>query len=145
MSNQTLPRLAGAILSGLLVLAALVAPMAALAADGTEPTDAQPTERQPTDARRPRPAQVLDDGFDGEIVYDPYFISPEPDATPEMAPVGAVRGATGRPQLTPPATDTTGVTADRQGGTSVPLLLVALAAFSTTVLALGRAPAVRRR
>jgi hypothetical protein len=142
MSNQTLQRLAGALISGMLVLAALTAPVAALAADPTEPTEAQPTDAQPTDAQ---PTQVLDDGFDGEIVYDPYFISPEPDATPQTAPVAAVRGGTGRSQLTPPPTDAPSVEPDRQGGKDVPLLLVGLSAFSITVLALGRAPAVRRR
>ena len=141
MSNHTLPRLAGALFPGLLLVAALVAPVAALAADGGGPTE-QPTDAQPTDAQ---PTEVLDDGFDGEIVYDPYFISPEPDSTPEAAPVGAVVRSTDQPRLTPPPTDTMGVPAGRHGGTGVPLLLVALAALSITGLALGRAPAVRRR
>ena len=39
-----------------------------------------PPTPQPTDAAAH--GDVLDDGFDGEVVYDPYFISPEPDATP---------------------------------------------------------------
>ena len=41
------------------------------------PADAQPTDPQPTDAAPS--GDVMDDGFDGEVVYDPYFISPEPD------------------------------------------------------------------
>ena len=142
MSNRTLQRIAGAALSGLLVIAALVAPVAALArrrrpAHGRQPTDAQPTEGQPTDG--------LDDGFDGEVVYDPYFISPEPDATADVSSLRAVLRTTSRPQLTPPATDAAGIRSGRQGGAGVPLLLGALAALSITVLALGRVPAVRRR
>ncbi len=136
MSNRTIPRLVGALLAGLLGLA-LVAPMAALAADGPGPMDAPPTDAQPT--------EVIDDGIDGEVVYDPYFVSPEPDATPETAPVAAVRGGTGRPRLTPPPTDTAGIVPDHAGGSGVPLLLVALAALSFTVPVLGRAPGVRHR
>ena len=59
------------------MLASLGAPMAAFAADPGA-TDAQPTDPQPTDAAPS--GDVMDDGFDGEVVYDPYFISPEPDA-----------------------------------------------------------------
>jgi hypothetical protein len=146
MSNRTIPRLVGALLAGLLGLA-LVAPMAALAADGPGPVDAPPTDAQPTDAQPTdaQPTEVIDDGIDGEVVYDPYFVSPEPDATPETAPVAAVRGGTGRPRLTPPPTDTAGIVPDHAGGSGVPLLLVALAALSFTVPVLGRAPGVRHR
>jgi len=104
MSDHTLSRLAGALFAGSLVLASLGAPMAAVAADPA-PTDVQPTDSQPTDAAPSDDA--MDDGFDGEVVYDPYFTSPEPDGssdvTPEAAPVGAVTGVSGRPQVTPPA------------------------------------------
>ena len=142
MTNHTLPRLAGALVAGWLVLASLGVPVAALAADPT-PTDAQPTDAQPTDAAAS--GEVMDDGFEGEVVHDPYFVSPEPDATPDAVPVGSTKGVTGRPEVTPPATDTIWVTAGRQGGANVPILLVALAALSITVLALGRIPAARRR
>ena len=91
----------------------------------------------------------MDDGFDGEVVYDPYFVSPEPDgssdATSEAAPVGAVKRVTGRPELTPPATDTIGAMTGRQAGQGVSFLLAALASLSLTVVALGRIPVARRR
>jgi hypothetical protein len=146
MTNHTLSRLAGALFAGALVLASLGAPMAAFAADPGA-ADAQPTDPQPTDAAPS--GDVMDDGFDGEVVYDPYFISPEPDAspneTPETAAVDGVKGDIARPALTPPATDTTGVTSGRQGGAGVPFLLAALAALSIAVVALGRIPVARRR
>ena len=146
MTNHTLPRLAGALFAGALVLASIGAPMAAFAADPGA-TDAQTTDPQPTDAAAT--GDVMDDGFEGEVVYDPYFISPEPDATsdatPEAAPLGAVKGDIGRPALTPPATDTTAATSARQGGPGVPFLLAALAALSLTVVGLGRIPVARRR
>ena len=146
MSDHTLSRLAGALFAGSLVLASLGAPMAAVAADPA-PTDVQPTDSQPTDAAPSDDA--MDDGFDGEVVYDPYFTSPEPDGssdvTPEAAPVGAVTGVSGRPQVTPPATDTIGTRSGRQGVPGVPLLAAALAALSLTVVVLGRIPVARRR
>jgi hypothetical protein len=143
--NQMLKRLTGAFFAGSLVLATLGAPVTAFAADPAV-SDAQPTDA-PTDVA---PAgDVMDDGFDGEVVYDPYFISPEPDAsldaTPEAAPVGAVKGDIGRPALTPPATDTATATSGRQGGPGVPFLLTALAALSLSVVGLGRIPVARRR
>jgi hypothetical protein len=144
MSNHTLPRLGGALFAGLLVLASLGAPMAAFAADPV-PADAQPIDPQPTEAA-PSP-DVLDDGFAGEVVYDPYFISPEPDGSSDAtaeAPVDAVTGDIGRPALTPPATDTIPVTSGRQGGAGEPFILAVLAALSITVVALGRIPAARR-
>ena len=143
--NQMLKRLTGAFFAGSLVLATLGAPVTAFAADPAV-SDAQPTDA-PTDVV---PAgDVMDDGFDGEVVYDPYFISPEPDpgsgATPETAPVDAMNGDIGRPALTPPATDATGITSGRQGGAAVLFLLAALAALSIAVVALGRFPVARRR
>ena len=138
MTHHTLQRLGGALLAGSLLLATLGAPMTAFAAD----PDSQPVDAAPS-------GDVMDDGFDGEVVYDPYFISPEPDAssdvTPEAAPVNAVKGDIGRPALTPPATDTTRVAAAGHGGAGVPFLLAALAVLSITVVALGRIPVARRR
>ena len=142
MTNHTLPRLAGALFVGSLALASLGAPMAAFAADPA-PTDVPATDPQPTDAAPS--GDVLDDGFDGEVVYDPYFISPEPEATPAATLAVVVKGVIGHPALTPPATDTTGPMSDRQGGPGVPFLLAALAALSLTVVALGRIPVARRR
>jgi hypothetical protein len=143
--NQMLKRLTGAFFAGSLVLATLGAPVTAFAADPAV-SDAQPTDA-PTDVA---PAgDVMDDDFDGEVVYDPYFISPEPDAspdeTPDTAAVDGMKGEIARPALTPPATDTTGVTSGRQGGAGVPFLLAAITALSITVVALGRIPAARRR
>ena len=130
--NHTLQRLAGALLAGSVVLASLGAPMTAFAADPV-PSDAAPS------------GGVMDDGFDGEVVFDPYFISPEPDVTPPAAPVDVLKGDIGRPALTPPATDTPSVTARGQAGAGVPVLLAALAILSITVVALGRFPVARRR
>ena len=138
MTHQKLERLGGALLAGSLLLATLGAPMTTFAA-GPEvpPADAAPA------------GDVMDDGFDGEVVYDPYFISPEPDAgsdtTPEAAPVDAVKGDIGRPALTPPATDTTDVRLADHGGAGVPFLLAALGVLSITVVGLGRIPVARRR
>ena len=144
--NHMLLRLTGAFFAGSLVIATLGAPVTAFAAD-PRPSDAQPTDTQPTDVAPS--GDVMDDGFDGEVVYDPYFISPEPDAsadeTPETAAVDGMKGDIARPALTPPATDTTGVTSGRQGGAGVPFLLAALAALSIAVVALGRIPVARRR
>ena len=138
MTNRTLQRLGGALLAGSLLLATLATPLTAFAADPeSQPVDAAPS------------GDVMDDGFDGEVVYDPYFVSPEPDAssdeTPDTAPVDAMKGDIARPALTPPATDTTAVTSAGQGGAGVLLLLAALAALSITVVALGRIPVARRR
>ena len=142
MTNHTLPRFAGALITGLLVLASLGAPMAASAADPVPP-DAQPADAQPTDTAPS--GDAMEDGFDGEVVFDPYFVSPEPDATPEAAPVDALKGDIGRPALTPPATDTITVTSGRQGGAGALILLAGLATLSITVVALGRIPVARRR
>ena len=144
--NQMLQRLAGVLFAASLVLVTLGAPGTIFAADPA-PADAQPTDAQPTDLAPS--GDVLDDGFDGEVVYDPNFVSPEPDpgsgATPETAPVDAMNGDIGRPALTPPATDATGIASARKGGAGVPFLLAALGALSITVVALGRTPVARRR
>ena len=138
MTNRTLQRLGGALLAGSLLLATLATPLTAFAADPeSQPVDAAPS------------GDVMDDGFDGEVVYDPYFIRPEAgassDVEPTGAPVDAVKGDIGRPALTPPATDTTDVTPAGTGGAGVPFLLAALAVLSITVVAFGRIPVARRR
>jgi hypothetical protein len=130
--NHSFQRLAGAFFAGSLVLVALGSPMTAFAA-GPVPSDAAPSDG------------AMDDGFEGEVVFDPYFISPEPDATPPAARIDAPKGDVARPALTPPATDTTSVTAGSHAGAGVPLLLAALAILSITVVALGRIPVARRR
>jgi hypothetical protein len=140
MSNLTLPRLIGALFAGSLALSTVAAPIAVFAADpapgDTQPADAQPAEAEPT--------EVLDDGFEGEVIYDPTFISPQPDEAPQATAMGALKGEIG-PALTPPATDTITLGSGRQGGPGVPLLIGALAILTISVVALGRIPAARGR
>ncbi len=132
MTHSIQARLAGIVVAAGLVVAALAAPVAAFAAEpGADPSgssaDAQPTEAQPTDG--------------GEVVYDPIFLTPTPDATP----VGEVRAITSRPDPTPPATDSIGGPATRTSGSGVEAILLGLAGLSSMVLLLGRVPAARRR
>ena len=142
MINQTRSRLTRALFAATLVLGLLGAPLATLAAnpasDVAPTTDAQPTDTPPSD-------DATDDGFDGEVVFDPYFINPDPAQTPDATPAAAVKGAIGHPALTPPATDTTSTPPGHAGGAGVPFLLAALVALTIAVLALGRIPAARRR
>jgi hypothetical protein len=155
-------RLAGACTASLLIIAALGSPAATYAAsavadapvrqqassDGAgddgdaQPTDAQPTDAQPTGAA---PTEGMDDGFEGEVVYDPFFVSPDPDDTPAGSPATRVVRSTDRPGLTPPATDTPAEVVAATGGSGVLLLLAGLAALSITVFALGRVPGTRAR
>jgi hypothetical protein len=87
----------------------------------------------------------MDDGFEGEVVYDPFFVSPDPDDTPAGSPATRVVRSTDRPGLTPPATDTPAEVVAATGGSGVLLLLAGLAALSITVFALGRVPGTRAR
>jgi hypothetical protein len=133
-----------------LLVAALSAPAAALAAqpvagqpvtiafaaDGDD-QDAPPVDEQPTDAQ-PTDAEPTDDGV---VVYDPVFITPAPVATP----VGEVRGVTGRPDVTPPATDTIATPAATTAGRGVEPVLLVLGGLSALILLLGRMPDARRR
>ena len=155
-------RLAGACTASLLIIAALGSPAATYAAsavadapvrqqassDGAgddgdaQPTDAQPTGATPTGAT---PTEGMDDGFEGEVVYDPFFVSPDPDDTPAGSPATRVVRSTDRPGLTPPATDTPAEVVAATGGSGVLLLLAGLAALSITVFALGRVPGTRAR
>jgi hypothetical protein len=146
-------RLAGFIASGGLLVAALATPTQAFAtgpspthqdavcdaADGaTDPCAApgvDPT-RDPTDDQ----PDVEEPADDGEIVYDKEFVTP----APERMPVGAVLGATSRPVMTPPATDTLGEGAGVAPGSGIQAILLVLAGLSSTVLVLGRTPAARR-
>lgn len=106
-----------------LALVALVAP-AALAAD--EPTPSATVTPEPT----PLEGQ-------GEIVIDPTFITATPD------PAGDVAGTTGRPDVTPPPTDS--IAAATTPGTSLQVLLVLGVAGSLFALLGSREPARRRR
>jgi hypothetical protein len=116
-------------LASSLVLAAALVP-AVLAAD-------DPAPAEPTRALVPSPTPA--DG-NGEIVIDPTFITETP--APRATPRGEVRAATGRPQRTPPATDTN--SAETAPGTGLQvLLLVAIAGCSFALLA-ARVPAARR-
>ena len=112
-----------------------------LAADGDDqdapPVDEQPTDAQPTD-EQPTDAQPTDDGV---VVYDPVFITPAPAATP----VGEVRGVTGRPDVTPPATDTIAAPGSGTAGRGLELVLLVLGGLSPLILLLGRVPGARRR
>jgi hypothetical protein len=133
-----------------LLVAAFAAPAAALAAqpvaghpvtiplaaDGDD-KDAPPVDEQPTDAQ-PTDEQPTDDGV---VVYDPEFITPAPAATP----VGEVRGVTGRPDVTPPATDTIAAPGSGTAGRGLELVLLVLGGLSALILLLGRTPGARRR
>lgn len=142
--------MAGTLAGAVLLVATFAAPAAAFAgqpvgasqatipltADG-DGQDAPPVDEQPTD-EQPTNSQPTDDGV---VVYDPVFITPAPVATP----AGEIRGVTGRPDVTPPATDTI----DRPGSTTAgrglePVLLV-LGGLSALILLLGRVPGARRR
>jgi hypothetical protein len=120
-------------LATVLLLVLALAP-AALAADGDDPvaTDAAPT---PAPTLAPDPTATPFDG-NGEIVVDETFIT-----TPTSTPAGQVRGATGAPQRTPPATDTVGVPATH--GSGLQPLLVLLAGGSSVALVLGSLPVLR--
>lgn len=112
-----------------LVLAAVLVP-AVLAADAPAPVE-------PTPSAEPTPTPP--DG-NGEIVIDPTFITSTP--TPTATPAGEVQGATGRPDRTPPATDT--ISAETAPGTGLQvLLLLAISGCSFALLA-ARVPPARR-
>lgn len=121
MKRSLVASIASVALSLTLLAAAVPAVLA------TEPAASQSATPVPTDDGTPP---------DGEISVDPTFITAPPSA--------AVLAATGRPDPTLPATDTTAATATAGGATLQALLLV-LAAVSTLLLLVGRLPDVRRR
>jgi hypothetical protein len=108
------------------VLAALLALGAASTAFAADPSG------DPVISETPNPS--------GEISVDPTFITPAPEATP----VSDVMGATGRPERTPPPTDTIGAPA-KAPGTGLQVLLLLGVAGSSLVLIAGRLPVTRRR
>ena len=116
-----------------LLLMVMLAP-AAFAADGEEPV---PTDAAPTPTLVPEPTPTPFDG-NGEIVVDETFVT-----TPSSTPAGQVRGATGKPQHTPPATDT--VTVPATHGSALQPLLALLAGGSLLALVAGSLPALRPR
>jgi hypothetical protein len=116
-----------------LLLVVMLAP-AAFAADGEEPA---PTDAAPTPTLVPEPTATPFDG-NGEIVVDETFVT-----TPSSTPAGQVRGTTGRPQHTPPATDT--ITTPATHGTALQLLLALLAGGSLLALVAGLLPVPRPR
>jgi hypothetical protein len=82
----------------------------------------------------------------------PDVVQPTPTPSPIATPEGAVLGATGRPQVTPPATDAVGGSAGPAGSPFMPVLLslvgLALLIVPATSLTLARAqsrPRPRRR
>ena len=119
-----------------LLLAAATVP-AVLAADDEAPAEPTPVV-EPT--AQPDPTPTPFDG-NGEITIDPTFIVATP--TPASTPVGEVLAATGRPDATPPATDT--IPAATAPGTSLHVLLLLAIAGSVIALLVARAPAARRR
>jgi hypothetical protein len=116
-----------------LLLLVTVAP-AALGADGEEPV---PTDAVPTPTLMAEPTPTPFDG-NGEIVVDETFVT-----TPSSTPAGQVRGTTGKPQHTPPATDT--VAASATHGSALQPLLAMLAGGSVLALVAGSLPALRPR
>ena len=78
----------------------------------------------------------------------PFIPTPPPTATPTAQPTatpqGSVLAETGRPQVTPPATDSVGGGSDSAGG-GLGLLLLALAGLAGGVLALTPAASRKRR
>jgi len=132
MQRRTI-RLAGMLaLAGALVMA-LVAPAAIFAADpSSAPAASDQASAQPS-------AQPTEAPSDGNVVVDPTFVT-----TPTATPVGAVLGATGRPQVTLPPTDAVAAEHPAANATAqgVVLLLVVLATISLVV---APKPEVRRR
>ncbi len=110
---------------------------AVLAADDGVPAGPTPVVEP---SAQPDPTPTPFDG-NGEIVIDPTFITETPQ--PASTPVGQVLGATGRPQATPPATDT--IPAATAPGTSLHVLLLLAIAGSVIALLAARVPAARRR
>ena len=126
----------------LVLLLAMGAVPSVLAADEGAPV-AEPTA-EPTPVVKPTtqpdPTPTPFEG-NGEIIIDPTFITSTP--APAATPVGEVRGTTGRPDATPPATDT--ITATTAPGTSLHVLLLLAIAGSVLALLAARQPAARRR
>jgi len=107
-----------------------------------QPTEA-PTE-QPTDTPTEQPTEAPTEQPTETPTEQPTPTpTPTPTATPTAPPSGGVEGATGTPNLTPPATDrlASAVTADPA---SLPLVLFALVAISGGVLVLVRSRRMRR-
>jgi hypothetical protein len=111
------------VISAALVLVALLAPTAFAADDPT-----------PAATAAPEPTPVTGQG---EIVIDPTFIT----ATP--IPEGDVAGTTGRPDVTPPPTDS--IAAATRSGSGLQVLLVLLVVGSLLAMLGSREPARRRR
>jgi hypothetical protein len=132
VKRSLLPALALALL-----LAAAAVPAVLAADDGAPAPDPTPVT-DPTAPPDPTPTPL--DG-NGEIVIDPTFITSTPE--PAATPVSEVLGATGRPDATPPATDT--ITATTAPGTSLHVLLLLAVAGSVLALLAARRPVARRR
>ncbi|HYO41940.1 MAG TPA: hypothetical protein VES19_01970 [Candidatus Limnocylindrales bacterium] len=118
-----------------LQLAAAMVP-AVLAADEGVPVEPSPVV-EPT----PQPEPTATPVENGEITIDPTFIVATP--APASTPVGEVLGATGRPDATPPATET--FPAGTASGASLHVLLLLAIAGSAIALVAAGVPAARRR
>jgi hypothetical protein len=107
-----------------------------------QPTEApteQPTE-QPTEAPTEQPTETPTEQPTETPTEQP---TETPTATPTTPPSGGVEGATGTPNLTPPATDRL-ASATASDPASLPLVLFALVATSAGVLVLVRTRRMRR-
>jgi hypothetical protein len=125
-------RLAGRVLAAGALGLALLIPTAVLAADPSgEPLASDPASAQPSDTPSASPS-------DGNVEVDPTFI-----VSPTPTPVGAVLSATGKPERTPPPTDTGSQRPTSSTPQGLPILL--LAVLATICLAFARTPDVRRR
>ncbi|MFN8631670.1 MAG: hypothetical protein U0838_15540, partial [Chloroflexota bacterium] len=129
--QHTTIRLAGRLLIVGVLGLALLTPAAVLAADPgssvVDPVASQPASEQPTDSASADPSQ-------GTVEVDPTFI-----AAPTAKPSGAVLAATGKPERTPPPTDTQSQRPAASPSHGLPILLIVLA---TICLACARMPDV---
>jgi hypothetical protein len=143
-------RLTSALLLALLAALLLALPGAASvsaaepSASSGDPSASQPEPSQsadPSQSAAPTPQPT-----DGEVVVDPTFFTPTPEATQpsDAGPSGTVAGVTGRPEVTPPATDALAAGAASPGA-GLPVLIAALAALSLVALVAAQLPAIRRR
>lgn len=130
-------RLAGRVLVAGVLGLALLAPATVLAADPSiDPVASAPASEQPSDTASEQPTETPSEGT---VEVDPTFIA---SAQPTATPIGAVLSATGRPDRTPPPTDTV---SQRPASSSPQGMLVLLAVLATICLACARLPDVRRR
>lgn len=108
--------------------------------DATTSDTTETTSETTSDTTTQTTSDTIDTTDDGEVAVDDGFVTPDPSGTP----VGEVRGVTGRPDMTPPPTDTIAAPAGIAANGGFQAILLVLAGLSTLVLVLGRVPAARR-